>query len=155
VGGEASGSSPELSGGAATRRVSLELAVHAHIHQPHHHHHPLTIMAANAEARYIPGAPPPSAASKSQKKKRKGGQKDDGPGPEDILDLPTARAAAHIDTAPSKAAAANGVAAGTVEPSLVVSNEERDEIAASAKRTGPYVEAVNKKIRTLGKKIVR
>ncbi|KAH7108083.1 hypothetical protein BKA62DRAFT_680992 [Auriculariales sp. MPI-PUGE-AT-0066] len=114
-------------------------------------------MSATTEPRYVPGAPAPPPASKSQqKKKRKVGKKDDAPSADDILDLPSARAAATIETAPSESAAANGVAAGTVEPSLVASAEDKDELAApGAKKLSVHSEAVAKKLRALTKKIQR
>lgn len=119
--------------------------------------------AATAPKRIVPGAPPPPPLTKSQQKKKrktgKGNSKEDSPSVDAILDLPSVRASALISAAPSEEQLANGVASGLVEPALVATREDKQELTATSsaepKKPTASVEAVAKKLRALGKKVVR
>jgi hypothetical protein len=115
-------------------------------------------MADSPAQRLVPGAPPPIEKTKSQRKKRKpagakGGTTDSAAGTPVATNtaLPDATSAALTEHAPAPAE----IKEGALAPELVAEPDPAPLTpAVDHKRSGVY-ELVNKRQKTLGKKIVR
>lgn len=108
-------------------------------------------MAEVASTRLIPGALLPSAPSKSQRKKRKTGTKSKTPGSpaEGSVTIPDAPSTAVVDRVPDE----TDPKEDNVSPELVAASEAPTHDDLNSKHS-PVVELLQKRMRTLNKKIV-
>lgn len=108
-----------------------------------------------AVPRYVPGAPPPVVPSKNQKKKRKS-------------QLKTLAASAHDSALTDHAPDVEDIKAGKVDPALLANpapassagpdtgnNTDAEDIKPGEKEKSVVVEAISKRVKALGKKVVR
>lgn len=108
-----------------------------------------------AAKRFVPGAPPPAPLSKAQKKKRRTVKKDEPS--EEPVSISNSHEAALVDKAPSE----TDIKSGEVADVLVAHEEApttsavADEPEVGGPKTSPVVEMLGKRIKALGKKIVR
>lgn len=118
-------------------------------------------MSANPapSPRIVPGAPPPAPLSKSQqKKKRKNAT------PKSVLStpdhqtipIPEPRSAALVEKAPVDGEIADELVAKAEELTAIAPEESKpEERGEDKKSSNPIIELVNKRLRTITKKIVR
>ncbi len=105
--------------------------------------------------RFVPGAPPPAPLSKTQKKKRRTTKKDE-QGDEPVF-IANAHDSALVDKAPSE----TDIKHGDVADELVAHEEAPtktvvpDESEVGGPKSSPVVEMLGKRVKALGKKIVR
>ena len=111
----------------------------------------LTMAEVAPAPRVIPGAPPPVAPSKSQKKKRRTGAKSKTPGSpaEDSVTIPDAPSPAPIDGTPNE----TDIKEDNAPHELAAASEAPTHDDANPKAS-PVIELVQKRMRTLNKKIV-
>ena len=115
-------------------------------------------MSTESTQRTVPGAPPPAPLSKAQKKKRRAVKKEgesepNTPAPPNVV-LPDTHAAALTEKAPEE----KDVKGGAVADDLVVHPEAPKSDAgdgASGPKASPVVDLLNKRLKAIGKKIVR
>ncbi|KDQ21447.1 hypothetical protein BOTBODRAFT_25889 [Botryobasidium botryosum FD-172 SS1] len=120
-----------------------------------------TAMSTNSAptSRVIPGAPPPAPPSKSQqKKKRKNAANKSALSTPDThtIPIPDPKAAALVEKAPSNGEIADELVAKDSEIAAAVASDEApkpEEKGEDKKSSNPIIELVNKRLRTITKKL--